>query len=66
MADGTKKKAAKKSSPSATRDVKEAGEISGKAAPVPAQQKLHSPIVPLLWLLIPFVGVIVYAYITGE
>jgi hypothetical protein len=32
----------------------------------PHEGKLHSPIVPLLWLLIPFVGVIVYGYLTGE
>jgi hypothetical protein len=65
MADGSKKKAAKKSAPSA-RDDKEAAEVSETAAPGTAQQKLHSPIVPLLWLLIPFVGVILYAYVTGE
>jgi hypothetical protein len=31
----------------------------------PKEPELHSPLVPLLWLLIPFVAVILYGLFSG-
>ena len=65
MPEGTRKKVARKSAANAHRETAVADkgtDAQGQAG----HQKLQSPIVPLLWLLIPFVGVIVYAYLTGE
>lgn len=33
--------------------------------PAPEQEKLSSPLVPLLWLLLPLLGLILYGALSG-
>ena len=46
--------------------------VHGRAAmskktpqPAPEQEKLSSPLVPLLWLLLPLLGLILYGALSG-